>query len=71
MVSRLPDLLNAELVLGSIQNMKEAVAWLGYSYLFIRMLRQPALYGIKVGKITALPFNLKISSLHSNYDFSI
>lgn len=51
MVSRLPDILNAELVLGTIQSVKEAVSWLGYSYLFIRMLRQPGLYGIKVIKI--------------------
>ena len=50
MVSKLPDILNAELVLGTIQNMKEAVTWLGYTYLFIRMMRQPALYGVKVDK---------------------
>merc|ERR1719461_1709976 len=48
MVSKLPDVLNSELVLGTIQNMKDAVAWLGYSYLFIRMIRQPALYGVKM-----------------------
>jgi pre-mRNA-splicing helicase BRR2 len=50
MVSRLPDILNAELVLGSIQNIKEAVTWMGYTYLFIRMMRQPTLYGVKVDK---------------------
>ena len=48
MVSKLPDVLNSELVLGTIQTMKDAVTWLGYSYLFIRMIRQPALYGVKV-----------------------
>lgn len=57
MVARLPDILNAELVLGTIQNVKEAVAWLGYSYLFIRMLRQPGLYGIKVREIMSLSSN--------------
>lgn len=46
LVSKLPDMLNAEIVLGSVQNIKDAVTWLGYSYLYIRMLRQPALYGI-------------------------
>ncbi|CAH0388452.1 unnamed protein product [Bemisia tabaci] len=45
-VTKLPDMLNAELVLGSVQNMKEAVKWLGYTYLFVRMLRAPSLYGI-------------------------
>ncbi len=33
-------------MLGSITNTKEAVTWLGYTYLYIRMMRNPALYGI-------------------------
>jgi len=35
-------------VAGTVQNVKDAVNWLGYTYLFIRMLRNPALYGIPV-----------------------
>ncbi|KRT82021.1 helicase, partial [Oryctes borbonicus] len=46
MIAKLPDMLNAEIVLGSIQSVKDAVTWLGYTYLYIRMLRQPTLYGI-------------------------
>ncbi|KAG7298292.1 hypothetical protein JYU34_017890 [Plutella xylostella] len=46
LVSRLPDCLNAEVALASVQSIAEAAAWLGYTYLYIRMLRQPALYGI-------------------------
>ncbi|KAL6051437.1 U5 small nuclear ribonucleoprotein helicase [Balamuthia mandrillaris] len=42
----LPDNLNAEIVLGSIQNAKDAVEWLGYTYLYVRMMRNPTLYGI-------------------------
>lgn len=45
-VSRLPDQLNAEIVLGTVANLDEAVTWLGYTYLYICMLRSPALYGI-------------------------
>ncbi|KAI8610960.1 Sec63 Brl domain-containing protein, partial [Chytriomyces sp. MP71] len=45
-VSRLADNLNAEIVLGSIRNRDEAVQWLGYSYLYIRMLRNGPLYGV-------------------------
>ncbi|XP_059610853.1 U5 small nuclear ribonucleoprotein 200 kDa helicase [Phlebotomus argentipes] len=45
-VSKMPDMLNAEIVLGTVQNVKDAVNWLGYTYLYIRMLRQPTLYGI-------------------------
>ncbi|KAL7981319.1 hypothetical protein Chor_002215 [Crotalus horridus] len=46
MVAKLPDMLNAEVVLGNVQNAKDAVNWLGYTYLYIRMLRSPNLYGI-------------------------
>ncbi|KAH9520256.1 hypothetical protein Btru_060375 [Bulinus truncatus] len=45
-ISKLADNLNAEVVLGSIHNIKEAVDWLGYTYLYIRMLRNPTLYGV-------------------------
>lgn len=38
--------LNAEIVLGSITTLQEAASWLGYTYLYVRMLRNPSLYGI-------------------------
>lgn len=46
LISKMPDMLNAEIVLGTVQNVRDAVTWLGYTYLYIRMLRQPNLYGI-------------------------
>lgn len=46
LISKLPDMLNAEIVLGTVQNVRDAVTWLGYTYLYIRMMRQPTLYGI-------------------------
>ncbi|KAL1311701.1 hypothetical protein AAFC00_001803 [Neodothiora populina] len=45
-VSKLADNLNAEVVLGSIRNRDDGVEWLGYTYLFVRMLRSPALYQV-------------------------
>ena len=45
-VSKLADSLNAEIVLGSIASVDDAVKWLGYTYLFVRMLRNPVLYGV-------------------------
>jgi pre-mRNA-splicing helicase BRR2 len=45
-IKKLPDMLNAEVVLGSVTTVKEAAAWLGYTYLYVRMLRNPAMYGI-------------------------
>mmetsp|Transcript_28044 Transcript_28044/g.66662 ORF Transcript_28044/g.66662 Transcript_28044/m.66662 type:complete len:2150 (+) Transcript_28044:160-6609(+) len=55
MVKELPDLLNAEIVLGSVQSMRDAVNWLGYTYLYIRMLRNPSLYGVTTDEIKEDP----------------
>ncbi|CAI5996773.1 unnamed protein product [Closterium sp. NIES-64] len=46
LLSRLADSVNAEAVLGTVHNAREACRWLGYTYLYIRMLRNPPLYGI-------------------------
>lgn len=40
-VNTIPDNLNAEIVLGSVQNLQDAAAWLGYTYLYVRMLCDP------------------------------
>jgi pre-mRNA-splicing helicase BRR2 len=32
--------------LGTVQNVKDAVTWLGYTYLYIRMLRAPTIYQV-------------------------
>jgi pre-mRNA-splicing helicase BRR2 len=45
-VSRLVDNLNAEVVLGNVLSRDEGVEWLGYTYLFVRMLRSPGLYQV-------------------------
>ena len=46
MVSKLPDLLNAEIVSGGVQNVKDAVDWLGYTYLYVRSLKSPQTYSV-------------------------
>lgn len=38
---QLADHLNAEIVSGSVSNIKEAVNWLSFTYLYIRMLLAP------------------------------
>ncbi|KAM6488837.1 hypothetical protein JOM56_015695, partial [Amanita muscaria] len=40
------DNLNAEIVLGTIRNRDEAVQWIGYTYLYVRMLKSPSLYSV-------------------------
>ena len=46
-VAQLADNLNAEISLGTVTNMDEAIVWLGYSYLYVRMRKNPQVYGIK------------------------
>jgi len=46
MISKLIDNLNAEIVLGTIENIHEAAEWLRYTYLYIRMRKNPLLYGV-------------------------
>ncbi|KAL8917735.1 MAG: hypothetical protein Q9208_007787 [Pyrenodesmia sp. 3 TL-2023] len=48
---RLVDNLNAEIALGTVTSVPEAVQWLGYSYLFVRMQRNPYTYGIDWAEI--------------------
>ena len=38
--------LNAEISLGTITSLEDAAEWIGYTYLFIRMLRAPGLYKV-------------------------
>jgi antiviral helicase SLH1 len=47
----LVDNLNAEIGLGTVTSVPEAVQWLGYSYLFVRMQRNPLTYGIDWAEI--------------------
>ena len=54
-IAKLADNLNAEIVLGTVQNAREAVNWLGYTYLYVRMLRNPMLYGASEAEREADP----------------
>lgn len=55
LVGKLADSLNAEVVLGTVSNLKEAAQWLGYTYLYVRMLRNPTLYGLPVDEADSDP----------------
>ncbi|KAK1273205.1 hypothetical protein QJS04_geneDACA008017 [Acorus gramineus] len=54
-ISSMRDNLNAEVALGTVTNVKEACAWLGYTYLFIRMKSNPLAYGISWNEVIADP----------------
>ena len=40
------DALNAEISLGTVSNINDAVQWLGYTYLFVRARKNPMAYGV-------------------------
>ncbi|KAF9914159.1 DEIH-box ATPase [Lobosporangium transversale] len=66
-ISKLADNLNAEIVLGTIKNRDEAVQWLGYTYLYVRMLRNPSLYSISPDDLEDDPYLQKkrVDIVHS------
>ncbi|CAH0402336.1 unnamed protein product [Chilo suppressalis] len=45
-INLLADNLNAEVALGTVTNIDEAVEWLSYTYLFVRMRINPQVYGL-------------------------
>ncbi|KAL0083538.1 Sec63 Brl domain-containing protein [Phycomyces blakesleeanus] len=66
-ISRLADNLNAEIVLGTIRNRDEAVQWLGYTYLYVRMLRNPSLYNVSADDLSDDPYleQKRVDLIHS------
>jgi antiviral helicase SLH1 len=42
------DALNGEISLGTVASIRDAVQWLGYTYLFVRMRKNPLTYGTRV-----------------------
>eukprot|EP00887_Chlorella_sp_A99_P000213 scaffold13.g213.t1 len=51
----LVDHLNAEIVLGTVTNVREASQWLSYTYLYTRMTQNPLSYGIGWEELSADP----------------
>ncbi|EDW23748.1 GL23759 [Drosophila persimilis] len=54
-VQCLADNLNAEIGLGTITNVEEAIEWLSYTYLFVRMRINPHVYGIEYAELQKDP----------------
>lgn len=45
-IKQLADHLNAEVVAGTVTNIREAVEWIRYTYLHVRMCKNPLAYGV-------------------------
>ncbi|XP_071445378.1 activating signal cointegrator 1 complex subunit 3 [Hetaerina americana] len=54
-LASLADNLNAEVALGTISNLDEAVEWLSYTYLYERMKINPQVYGINYNDVSEDP----------------
>ena len=50
-LTHLSDFLNAEIVLGTINTMQEAVSWLGFTYFMTRIRKNPFSYGVSFADI--------------------
>ncbi|KAJ3300578.1 activating signal cointegrator 1 complex subunit [Borealophlyctis nickersoniae] len=55
----MPDNLNAEISLGTVTNLDEAVKWLSYTYFYVRMRRNPFQYGLDWKEIQEDPLLVK------------
>jgi len=55
LIKTLPNHLNAEIVLGTVQSIDEASDWISYTFLYVRMLQNPGLYGITNSDIDTDP----------------
>ena len=59
----LADNLNAEISLGTVTNVEEAVEWLSYTYLYVRMRKNPLVYGMKYAELKVSFFQMSNSVL--------
>ncbi|KAI0650624.1 Sec63-domain-containing protein [Trametes meyenii] len=55
-VAGMIDSLNAEIALGTVANVHDAVQWLGYTYLFVRMRKNPFQYGLGWDEVADDPY---------------
>ncbi len=55
LIKALADHLNAEIVNGTVNNIKEAASWLSYTFLFVRMCKNPLVYGIEYDTLYSDP----------------
>lgn len=47
-ISGIVDSLNAEIALGTVTTIDEGVQWIGWTYLFVRMRKNPMVYGLTI-----------------------
>ena len=53
LIKALPESINAEIALKSVNSLDDCIDWLKYTYLFIRMQKNPSLYGISSDEVNS------------------
>lgn len=53
--------------MGTVANVKDAVNWMAYTYLYVRMIRSPKTYGISIDETSTDPYLIqrRIDLIHS------
>lgn len=54
-INHLADNLNAEVSLGTVTNIEEAIEWMSYTYLYVRMRKNPQVYGLMYKEVQQDP----------------
>ena len=54
-LNHLPDSLNAEINLGTISSVSDAISWICYTYLYVRIRKNPMAYGISYKQLSDEP----------------
>ncbi|RDW25348.1 Sec63 Brl domain-domain-containing protein [Yarrowia lipolytica] len=65
LMSRLEDSLNAEVVGGTVSSVGDGIQWLGYTYLYVRMLVSPGIYLVGSNPDDAALTNRRADLVHS------
>ncbi|PLW27351.1 hypothetical protein PCANC_22703 [Puccinia coronata f. sp. avenae] len=50
-IAGIVDSLNAEIALGTVRTLDEGVQWIGWTYLFVRMRKNPMVYGLTISDV--------------------
>ncbi|KAA1125325.1 hypothetical protein PGTUg99_004087 [Puccinia graminis f. sp. tritici] len=50
-IAGIVDSLNAEIALGTVRTIDEGVQWIGWTYLFVRMRKNPMVYGLTISDV--------------------
>ncbi|KAF7458842.1 U5 small nuclear ribonucleoprotein 200 kDa helicase [Cryptosporidium felis] len=69
LIPKLPDLINAEIVLGTLQTREDVLDWIRRTFLYIRIRKNPILYGLDFEEIFKKEEASRLINLQNNTDY--